>query len=203
MLHLKGTYPWTPVLRFCLALFGLLLAPPVSGPAAQAQDAAAMFDVVIQGGLVYDGSLSEPRQADIGVRGDTIAAVGDLSQSSATHRIDARGMAVTPGFINMLSWASESLIHDGRSQSDIRQGVTLEVFGEGWSMGPLNTSMKRDKLRGLSAAKYEVNWTTLAEYLDRLVERGVSPNVASLVGATTVRIHVLGYANRAAQLRRA
>ena len=111
--------------------------------------------------------------------------MGDLSQSSATHRIDARGMAVTPGFINMLSWASESLIHDGRSQSDIRQGVTLEVFGEGWSMGPLNTSMKRDKLRGLSGAKHEVNWTTLAEYLDRLVEHGVSPNVASLVGATT------------------
>ena len=144
-----------------------------------------MFEVIIQGGLVYDGSLSEPRQADIGVRGDTIAAVGDLSQSSATHRIDARGMAVTPGFINMLSWASESLIHDGRSQSDIRQGVTLEVFGEGWSMGPLSTSMKRDKVRGLSVAKYEANWTTLAEYLDRLVERGVSPNVASLVGATT------------------
>jgi N-acyl-D-amino-acid deacylase len=111
--------------------------------------------------------------------------------------IDASGMAVAPGFINMLSWATESLIEDGRSQSEIRQGVTLEVFGEGWSMGPLNQGMKQEALEQQGDIKYEIEWTTLGEYLDYLVDRGVSTNVASFVGATTVRIHVLGYEDRA------
>jgi N-acyl-D-amino-acid deacylase len=110
--------------------------------------------------------------------------------------IDAAGLAVAPGFINMLSWATESLIADGRSQSDIRQGVTLEVFGEGWSMGPLNEAMRREMLERQGDIKYEIPWTTLGEYLEYLVRRGVSTNVASFVGATTVRIHVLGYENR-------
>ena len=96
----------------------------------------------------------------------------------------------------MLSWATDSLIEDGRSQSDIRQGVTLEIFGEGWSMGPLNDAMKKDAREQQGDINYEIDWTTLGEYLDRLVARGVSPNVASFVGATTVRIHELGYADR-------
>lgn len=195
MFQITGFRPWAALrsLRVFLGVLGIL-----SGLSCVvcAEQAAVEFDVVVHGGLVYDGTLREPRRTDVGIRGDTIAAVGDLSQASATLRIDARGMAVAPGFVNMLSWAAESLLHDGRSQSDIRQGVTLEVFGEGWSMGPLNPAMQRDKVRAQSAVKYDVDWTTLAEFLDKLAARGVSPNVASLVGATTVRIHALGYANR-------
>src|SRR6185436_1030526 len=129
--------------------------------------------------------------------GDTIAAVGELKEAHGRKEIDAKGLAVAPGFINMLSWANESLIEDGRSQGDIRQGVTLEIMGEGDSMGPLNTKMK-GQLAALQAdIKYPIKWTTLGEYLELLEKRGVSPNVASFVGATTVRIHELGYADRA------
>jgi N-acyl-D-amino-acid deacylase len=110
--------------------------------------------------------------------------------------VDVQGLAVSPGFINMLSWATESLLVDGRAQSDIRQGVTLEVFGEGWSMGPLNDAMKKESKEQQGDLKYDIDWTTLGEYLDGLVRRGISPNVASFVGATTVRIHELGYADR-------
>ncbi|MCA9175541.1 MAG: membrane dipeptidase [Planctomycetales bacterium] len=158
--------------------------------------AAEPLDCVIRGGSVYDGTGAPPVQADVGVRGDRIVAVGDLSGMEAKRVIDARGMAVAPGFINMLSWATESLLHDPRSQSDIRQGVTLEVMGEGWSMGPLNPTMKRNLAKDQSDIKYEVPWTTLGEYLRHLEQRGVSCNVASFVGATTVRIHVLGYDDR-------
>ena len=141
--------------------------------------------------------------ADVAVRGDRIVAIGDLSKAHGKHEIDAKGLAVAPGFINMLSWATTSLLADGRSQSDIRQGVTLEVFGEGWSMGPLNARMKKDMLEQQGDIKYEVPWTTLGEYLEHLEKRGVSCNVASFVGATTVRIHVLGYEDRHAHGRRA
>ncbi len=154
------------------------------------------YDVVIRGGTIYDGSGSPPFVGDVALRGDTIAAIGSVGNARGRVEINAAGLAVAPGFINMLSWATESLIADGRSQSDIRQGVTLEVFGEGWSMGPLNEAMKREMLERQGDIKYDIPWTTLGEYLEYLVQRGVSPNVASFVGATTLRIHVLGYADR-------
>jgi N-acyl-D-amino-acid deacylase len=163
---------------------------------ANAQPTGAKYDVIVRGGTVYDGSGSKGVVADVAIAGDRIVAVGDLGAVTATRTIDARGMAVAPGFINMLSWATTSLLVDGRSQGDIRQGVTLEVFGEGWSMGPLNAPMKKEMLARQEDIKYDIPWTTLAEYLEHLVTRGVSCNVASFVGATTVRINVLGYEDR-------
>jgi len=156
----------------------------------------ARYDVVIRNGLIYDGSGSAPRRGDVAITGDRIAAVGDIGSGRGSMEIDAHGHAVAPGFINMLSWANESLIIDGRSQSDIHQGVTLEVMGEGWSMGPLTEAMKREAREQQTDFKYDIDWTTLGEYLDSLVRRGISPNVASFVGAATVRIHELGYENR-------
>ena len=194
-----------------MRFFGLLLAATLALSACSSPD----YDVIIRGGTVYDGSGDAPVTADVGLRADTIAAVGDLSAASGATEIDAEGLAVAPGFINMLSWATNALIIDGRSQSDIRQGVTLEVFGEGWSMGPLNDAMKRERLRdavsdlgaldavaerlGVEATGDTLTWpwTTLGEYLDFLEQKGVAPNVASFVGATTVRIHEMGYADRA------
>lgn len=155
------------------------------------------YDLVIRGGTVYDGSGGAPVQADVAIAGDTIAGIGDLEAADAAVEIDASGLAVAPGFINMLSWANESLIHDPRSQSDIRQGVTLEVMGEGESMGPLNDSMKKLFKELQADIKYDITWTTLGEYLEFLEKKGIATNVASFVGATTVRIHQLGYANRA------
>jgi N-acyl-D-amino-acid deacylase len=157
---------------------------------------AQEYDVLIRNGMVYDGSGSPGEAGDVGISGERIVAVGRTAEARAAIEIDAAGMAVAPGFINMLSWAGDDLLVDGRSQSDIRQGVTLEVMGEGSSMGPWNEAMKRDDLEQQGDIKYEIPWTTLGEYLDHLVHRGVSCNVASFVGATTVRIHELGYANR-------
>jgi N-acyl-D-amino-acid deacylase len=159
---------------------------------------AAPYDVVIHGGTLYDGSGGPPARLDVAIRGDRIAALGDLANAPAQRRVDARGLAVAPGFINMLSWATTSLLADGNSQSDIRQGVTLEVFGEGWSMGPLSPRMKKEVIERQGDIKYDVPWTTLGEYLEHLAARGVSCNVASFVGATTVRIHALGYEDRRA-----
>ncbi len=156
------------------------------------------YDVVIRGGSIYDGSGSEPYTADVGIKGDTIAAIGELDILRGRTEIDAAGMAVAPGFINMLSWADESLLHDGRSLSDIHQGVTLEVMGEGWSMGPLNEKMKAEEIESQGDIKYDITWTTLGEYLQHLEDRGVSTNVASFVGNATVRIHEIGYEDRAA-----
>jgi len=161
--------------------------------ACQAPD----YDVILRRGTVYDGTGTAAILADVAISGDTIAAIGDLSGATGRAEIDVRGMAVAPGFINMLSWATVSLIEDGHSQSDIRQGVTLEVFGEGWSMGPLNESMKQETLEQQGDIKYDITWTTLGEYLEMLERRGISPNVASFVGATTVRIHELGEEDRA------
>ncbi len=149
-------------------------------------------DVLIKGGTVYDGSGAEGRTADLAIRGDRIVGVGDLSNGSAKNTIDAHGLAVAPGFINMLSWSNESLIQDGRSQSEIRQGVTTEIMGEGESMGPLNTRMKERILREQKDIKFDIKWNTLAEYLRYLETRGVSCNVASFLGATTVREYVIG-----------
>lgn len=157
------------------------------------------FELIIRGGTVYDGSGKPGVLTDVGINADTIAAIGDLFKAEGKTEIDATGLAVAPGFINMLSWATETLIIDGKSQADIRQGVTLEVFGEGWSMGPLNEKMKADMRADMARNpdwKYEIDWTTLSEYLESMQRRGVSPNIASFIGATSVRIHELGYANR-------
>jgi N-acyl-D-amino-acid deacylase len=146
--------------------------------------------------MAYDGTGGPGRRADIGIKGDRIQRVGDLSAESAGKTIDASGRAVAPGFINMLSWATESLLVDGRSQGDIRQGVTLEIFGEGNSMGPLNDAMKKRIVEEMGDIKYDITWTTLAEYLTELERRGVSTNVASFIGATTIREHVIGLEDR-------
>jgi N-acyl-D-amino-acid deacylase len=165
-------------------------------PALLLAACAPSYDVVIRRGAVYDGSGAAPVTADVAIRGDSIVAVGDLGDARGRLEVDAAGLAVAPGFINMLSWATESLIEDGRGLADLLQGVTLEVFGEGESMGPLNDSMKALATREQGDLKYEVAWTTLGEYLEHLERRGVSPNVASFIGATTVRIHEIGYADR-------
>ncbi|MCH8121570.1 MAG: D-aminoacylase [Bacteroidetes bacterium] len=153
--------------------------------------APADFETLLTGGTIYDGSGETPYVADVGIRADTIAAIGDLSEFSAAQVKDVSGLAVSPGFINMLSWATTSLIEDGRSMSDILQGVTLEIFGEGWSLGPQNDAMKEESINAQSDIKYDIDWTTLGEYLSSLERRGISPNVASFIGATTVRIHEL------------
>ena len=156
---------------------------------------AAEYDLIIRNGAIYDGSGNAPFTGDLAIKGDRIAAIGRV-EARGGKELDAHGLAVAPGFINMLSWATESLIEDGRSQSDIRQGVTLEIFGEGESMGPLNAAMKKDTVDSQADIKYPVKWTTLGDYLGYLGRRGISPNVASFVGATTVRIHEIGYADR-------
>jgi N-acyl-D-amino-acid deacylase len=154
------------------------------------------YDLILRGGTIYDGSGGKPFVGDVAVNGDRIAAVGVLGGAKGKTEIDARGLAVSPGFVNMLSWANESLLVDGRAQSDIRQGVTLEVMGEGGSMGPLNDAMKKEMVEQQGDIKYPVTWTTLGEYLDQVAARGIAPNVASFVGATSLRIHEVGYANR-------
>ena len=159
---------------------------------AQIVSAGPPFDVIIKGGTVYDGTGAEGRVTDIAIRGDRIAGIADLANATAKTTIDARGLAVAPGFINMLSWSTESLIQDGRSQSEIRQGVTTEIMGEGNSMGPLNDRMKARYVREQKDIKYDIKWNTLAEYLRYLEKHGVSCNVASFLGATTVREYVIG-----------
>ena len=154
--------------------------------------ADAPFDVIIKGGTVYDGTGEEGHVADVAIRGDRIVGVGDFASAGPKKTIDARGLAVAPGFINMLSWSNESLIQDGRSQSEIRQGVTTEIMGEGESMGPLNDRMKTRLVREQTDIKFEIKWNTLAEYLHYLEKRGISCNVASFIGATTVREYVVG-----------
>ena len=154
--------------------------------------AQAPYDVVVRGGTVYDGTGSAGRRADVAIRGDRIAGVGEFGNAAATTVIDATGLAVAPGFINMLSWATESLLVDGRSQGDIRQGVTLEIFGEGSSMGPLTDDMKKRMVEQMGDIRFDITWTSLSEYLRQLEQRGISTNVASFLGATTVREHVIG-----------
>ncbi|HEX6571473.1 MAG TPA: hypothetical protein VF055_05585, partial [Steroidobacteraceae bacterium] len=165
-------------------------------PSARTGDAPASrdgdYDVLVRHGTVYDGSGAPGRRADVGIRGDRIVSVGNLASSRATTEIDATGRVVAPGFINVLSWANVSLIADGRGMSDLKQGVTLEIFGEGESGGPLNDRMKANLVRRQGDIRFDVDWTSFGEFLDGLVRRGVSPNVASFVGATTVREYVLG-----------
>ncbi|PYJ29090.1 MAG: aminoacylase [Verrucomicrobia bacterium] len=153
-------------------------------------------DIIIRGGTVYDGTGAEPRHVDVAIRGDRIAGVGDFKSAKAKTIIDAKGLAVAPGFINMLSWSTESLIQDGRSQSEIRQGVTTEIMGEGESMGPVNDRVREHMLREQSDIKYDIKWNTLAEYLRYLQTHGVSCNVASFIGATTIRENVIGFEDK-------
>ncbi|HYP28971.1 MAG TPA: D-aminoacylase [Blastocatellia bacterium] len=176
-----------------LALMLLLLLP--SGLPAQSR--GPEFDVLIRNGTVYDGTGGPPIRADLAIRGDRIVDIGRLSASRARTVVDATGLAVAPGFINMLSWSTESLIADGRSQGEIRQGVTTQIFGEGESMGPLNERMKQRIISEQGDLKYEIPWTTLSEYLLHLEKRGVSQNVASFVGATTIREYVIGLEDKA------
>ncbi len=174
-------------------MFSLPLAGAVE---ASPSNSAQVFDVIIKGGTVYDGSGAEGRVADVAIRGDRIAGVGNFENSQAKRVIDAHGLAVAPGFINMLSWSTESLIVDGRSQSEIRQGVTTEVMGEGESMGPVNDRVRDYMLKQQTDIKYDITWKTLAEYLQYLEKRGVSCNVASFIGATTIRENVIGFENK-------
>ncbi len=153
-------------------------------------------DVILRGGTIYNGSGGSPMVGDVAILADNIVAVGDIGRATAPLEIDVTGLAVAPGFINMLSWATESLIEDGRGLSDIVQGVTLEVFGEGMSMGPLNDAMKRRMVDEQGDIRFDIEWTTLGEYLEYLERKGVSPNVASFLGATTARIHEIGYEDR-------
>ena len=157
---------------------------------------ARQVDVILRGGTIHDGSGGTPFVGDVAILDDNIVAVGDIGRASAPLEIDVAGLAVAPGFINMLSWATESLIEDGRGLSDIVQGVTLEVFGEGESMGPLNDAMKKTMVEQQGDIRFDIEWTTLGEYLEYLERRGVSPNVASFIGATTVRVHEIGYEDR-------
>jgi len=154
------------------------------------------LDVILRNGTVYDGSGGPPRVADVGIQGDRITAIGDLGNTTSPVDIDVEGLVVAPGFINMLSWAGDRLIADGRSQSDVRQGVTLEVFGEGTSGGPLNEEMKIREKASQGDIQFDIEWTTLGEYLSYLETKGISTNVASFVGATTIRIHELGEEDR-------
>ena len=148
--------------------------------------AAPAYDIVIKGGEVYDGTGGEPVKADVAIAGDEIVRIGQIEASQARRVIDASGQAVVPGFINMLSWSTESLIADGNSQGEIRQGVTTQIMGEGFSMGPLTPAMKERMIKEQGDIKYAIEWTTLAEYLKYLEKKGVSQNVASFLGATTL-----------------
>lgn len=177
------------------SLLAVLLLFPYT---LSAQPQPSTYDVLIKNGSVYDGTGSTRINADVAIKGDRIVAIGDLKNARAGIVIDARGLAVAPGFINMLSWSVISLIIDGRSQSDIRQGVTTEIFGEGSSMGPLNAEMKQRALAQQGDFKFDIPWNTLAEYLTYLERRGVAPNVASFIGAGTVRTYVIGLEDKKA-----
>ena len=176
--------------------FTLLLIATSTFALAVIEQSQSEFDVVIRGGTVYDGSGSEGRQVDVAIKGDRIAGVGDFKTAKTKTTLDASGLAVAPGFINMLSWSTESLIQDGRSQSEIRQGVTTEIMGEGESMGPVNDRVREHMLRQQKDIKYEIKWNTLADYLRYLEARGVSCNVASFIGATTIRENVIGFEDK-------
>jgi N-acyl-D-amino-acid deacylase len=170
----------------------LIVLAMSAGEARPGQD----HDVVIRGGTIYDGTGKPGRRGDVGIRGDRIVAVGDLSSVKAKVVIDAAGLAVAPGFINMLSWSNDSLLADGRSQSEIRQGVTTQIMGEGWSWGPVNDAIKKRMKKEQTDFKYDIEWTSLSDYLYFLQRRKVSCNVASFLGATTVREYVIGLENK-------
>jgi N-acyl-D-amino-acid deacylase len=168
-----------------------------SQPSLAADETAVdTFDILLRGGTVYDGSGNPPRRADVAIKGDRIAAVGDLPKATAKTVVDANGLAVAPGFINMLSWSTDSLLLDGRGQSEIRQGVTTQIMGEGNSWGPVNAAIKKRMKSEQTDIKYDIEWTALSDYLYFLQRKGISQNVASFLGATTVREYVLGLDNK-------
>jgi N-acyl-D-amino-acid deacylase len=186
---MKQDFFWVvPFLTIVLAMSAQKQSPSPTG---------ADFDVIIRGGTVYDGTGAEPRQVDVAIRGDRIAGIGPaVAGAKAKTVVDAKGLAVAPGFINMLSWSTESLIQDGRSQSELRQGVTTEIMGEGESMGPVNDRVREHILREQVDIKYDIKWNTLAEYLQYLEKHGISCNVASFIGATTIREYVIGFEDK-------
>src|SRR5262245_63688848 len=168
-----------------IRLLPLMLPLTIAG-----QTSTAPFDVLIKGGTVYDGTGRARRRADVAIKGDRIVDVGELTKARARSVVDARGLAVAPGFINMLSHSETSLIVDGRSMSELKQGVTTQIFGES-SMGPLSDEMKRRRLAAQGDVKFDIPWTTLGEYLTWLEKRGVSQNFASFIGAATLREYVI------------
>ena len=185
--HRKTDLMKTPLLAFVTLLILSLFQSCAITPE---------YDIILRNGTIYDGSGNAGYAGDVAILNDTIATVGKKLRAKGLKEIDVTGLAVAPGFINMLSWANESLIEDGKSQSDIRQGVTLEVFGEGWSGGPLNEKMKETLIKEQGDIKYQIEWTSFAGFMEYLEKRGISCNIASFVGATTVRVHELGYENR-------
>ena len=177
----------------------LVLALPIfalAGSRPQAREQS--FDTIIRGGTLFDGTGRPPVRADVGIKGNRIAAIGNLKTAKAVTIVDATGLAVAPGFINMLSWSVDSMIIDGKSQGELRQGVTTQIFGEGDSMGPLTEVMRKRRLEAQGDVKYDIPWTTLSEYLMFLEKRGVSQNVASYIGATTIREYVIGLEDKKA-----
>jgi N-acyl-D-amino-acid deacylase len=182
-----GLLPRTRPTFFLTCCF-LLLAALAGGV-----HAAERVDLIIRNGVIYDGSGRDPVRGDVAVKAGRVVATGKLQDYSADKEVNANGLAIAPGFINTLSWSVESLIHDGRGMSEIKQGVTLEIFGEGNSMGPVNDRVREEMIKTQGDIRYDVTWNTLGEYLDFLTKKGVSPNVASFVGATTVRENVVGF----------
>jgi N-acyl-D-amino-acid deacylase len=181
---------WHPWLVGLVTLATLACSGPAESP-------TRTYEVILRGGTVYDGSGGPPRVADLAISGDSIAAIGDLTGATAAEEIDVSGLAVAPGFINMLSWSPQSMILDGRSQSEVREGVTLQIFGEGWSYGPVNETVKQAMIEQRPPEiDYEIEWTTLGEYLEYMERRGIAQNIASFVGATTVRMHTIGFEDR-------
>jgi N-acyl-D-amino-acid deacylase len=178
------------------AAFGLLAAAALLTLSACSPPPS--YDVVLRGGTIYDGSGDAPYTGDVAIDDDAIVALGDIGNAKGTLEYDVTGLAVAPGFVNMMSWANASLIEDGRSQSNIRQGVTLEVMGEGTSMGPLSDRMKEEFKARQGDIQYDIEWTTLGEYMEYLVEHGISPNVASFIGAASPRWYVIGHEDRPA-----
>ena len=195
-LHLAGVASAALLLAACGGQEGEQAAQAPAAASADTAAAGPVYDLIVANGMVYDGFGGAPVDADVAVKDDRVVYVGDLSDASAKTTIDTAGKAVAPGFINVLSWATESLIEDPRSQSDIRQGVTLEVMGEGWTMGPVNDAMKKLTEAQQSDVKYDVEWTSFGGYMNYLENRGISTNIASFVGATTLRIHEIGYDDR-------
>jgi N-acyl-D-amino-acid deacylase len=177
-----------------LAAAWLIALAPASAAAAPSGKNSALHDLVLRNGVIYDGSGLKPYPGDIAIDGDRISYVGAHRDLAGRTEIDVKGQAIAPGFINMLAHPEDSLFADGRALSDLKQGVTLEVMGE-FSMGPLNQKMQRLMVEREGDIKYPVTWTTLGEYLETLERRGISPNVASFVGASTVRTYVLGEAD--------
>jgi N-acyl-D-amino-acid deacylase len=177
---------------FAATVTGLALCVVGSTAAAVEQ-----VDLVIRNGVIYDGSGAAPLQGGLAIKAGRIVAVGELNNYAGAQQLDAHGLAIAPGFINVLSWAAETLLYDGRAMSDIKQGVTLEVFGEGTSLGPVNPVIKEEIIKTQGDIHYEVTWTGFGESLDQLAAKGIAPNVASFIGATTVREYELGFADRA------